>query len=44
METMVIIPNNGLNKEREWAEMTLMGYGCNKLQKKINFFNILTNN
>lgn len=36
METMVIIPNDGLYKERQWAEMTLMGNGCNKLQKKPN--------
>lgn len=45
METMVIVPNNGLDKERQWAEMTLMGYGCNKLQKKLkSHHNVKTSN
>ena len=34
MESVVIVPDNWLHKKGKWAEMTLMGYGSNKLQQK----------
>lgn len=37
IKTMVIIPNNRLNSKGQWTEMTLMGYGSNKLQFKPKF-------
>lgn len=34
MKRVIIIPNNGLYRKREWTQMTLVCYGCNKLQQK----------
>lgn len=34
VETMIIIPDNGLNIKREGTEMTLMCYGSNKLNQR----------
>lgn len=34
MKTVIIIPDNWLNNKRQWAEMTLMDYCSNKLQRK----------
>lgn len=43
MKRVIIIPNNGLYHEREWAQMTLVCYGCNKLQQKhINLVSSMT--
>lgn len=36
MKAVIIIPDNGLYNQREWTEMTLMGYGSNKLKQKPN--------
>lgn len=35
MEAMIIIPDNWLHNKREWAQVTLMDYGSNKLQNKV---------
>ena len=31
IKSVIIVPDNRLHEKREWAEVTLMGYGCNKL-------------
>lgn len=34
VETMIIIPDDGLHTQWEWTQMTLMRYGSNKLKNQ----------